>query len=117
VPQSRGSNAQKKAAEASVQKHALALGVTREKIVTPIVPFTSFTRAEDYHQKYRLQGNKQIAAELRRYYPRFEDFVDSTAAARLNGYLSGHGSKAQLATEIDNLGLSEAGKTILLARR
>jgi hypothetical protein len=39
--------------------------------------------------------------------------VDSTAVARLNGYASGHGDKDQLTREIDQLGLTEAGKKAL----
>jgi hypothetical protein len=36
--------------------------------------------------------------------------VDSTAVARLNGYVGGHGSPEQLAREIEGLGLSPEGR-------
>ena len=50
---------------------------------------------------------------MMRIYPRHQDLVDSTAAARLNGYLGGYGSKEQLAREIESLGLSaEAEKAL-----
>jgi hypothetical protein len=39
-------------------------------------------------------------------YPDFDDLVDSTAAARVNGYAGGHGTLEQLEDEIDKLGLS-----------
>jgi hypothetical protein len=38
---------------------------------------------------------------------------ESTAAARVNGYVAGGGTSAQLASEIDLLGLSEAGRARL----
>lgn len=108
---------QQRAATTSAVKHARALGIAREKIVTPIEALTSFTRAEDYHQKHDLQGQPRLATELRRYYPRMRDFVDSTAAARLNGYLARRGSKTQLLAELDALGLSARGRSLLLSLR
>ena len=50
---------------------------------------------------------------MTRAYPRHRDLVDSTAAARLNGYVGGHGSREQLLKEIDDLGLSESGRETL----
>jgi peptide-methionine (S)-S-oxide reductase len=41
-------------------------------------------------------------------------FVDSTAAARLNGYLGGYGGFAQLQSEVGSLGLSGEGEQRLL---
>jgi hypothetical protein len=40
--------------------------------------------------------------------------VNSTAAARVNGYLGGHGSLSQLQAELSGLGLSAAGAENLL---
>ncbi len=39
-------------------------------------------------------------------YPSDMDFVDSTAAARVNGYLDGYGTLQSLTEELDGLGLS-----------
>jgi hypothetical protein len=50
---------------------------------------------------------------MSRIYPLHRDFIDSTAVARLNGYAGGYGGAAQLAREIDRLGLSDAGKRVL----
>jgi peptide-methionine (S)-S-oxide reductase len=47
-------------------------------------------------------------------YPDPSDFTDSTAAARINGYLGGHGTLEQLEAEIDSYGLSPKGKERLL---
>ncbi len=76
-------------------------------IRTPIVRTFTFWPAEDYHQKYALRGDPLLAAELKAIYPNPVDFRESTAAARLNGYLAGDGSLKQLEREIDSLGLSE----------
>ena len=69
--------------------------------------------AEDYHQKYILKGNKELRKELEQIYPLHQDFVDSTAVARLNGYIGGNGNKDQLSREIEQLGLSIESKRLL----
>ena len=43
-------------------------------------------------------------------------FRESTAAARVNGYVAGDGTRVQLAREIDFLGLSENSRARLIAR-
>ena len=72
---------------------------------TKVLPLRSFTRAEDYHQKYILKRESDLMRELSRTYPNHRDIVDSTAAARLNSYVGGYGSPEQLAREIEILGL------------
>ncbi len=47
-------------------------------------------------------------------YPNVEEMVASTATARVNGYLGGHGSCDQLKSEISGFGLSESGRMKLL---
>ena len=103
-------------AEASKKKLAEQLGAA---VNTSVLPLKSFTRAEDYHQKYYLKNHAQLEGELLRIYPRHRDLVDSTAAARVNGYVGGYGTKAQLSEELGELGLSEeAEKTLVkLVRR
>ena len=85
------------------------------RLHTEIVPYSAFYLAEDYHQKYRLQGHPGLVEEYRRIYPAMEDFVASTAVARVNGYLGGHGDLATLRKELDSYGLSEAGREELLS--
>ena len=80
-----------------------------------ILPLRSFTRAEDYHQKYLLNRQSDLAKELKRIYPLKKDYVDSTAVARLNGYVGGHGSLDQLMEEIQSLGLSPSSQQSLIA--
>ncbi len=83
------------------------------KVRTEILPVRSFTLAEDYHQKYMLKRRQTLKAELARFFPRHAEFVDSTAVSRLNGYVGGYGTPAQLQREIDLLGLSAEGKRLL----
>ena len=83
---------------------------------TPILPIRSFTAAEEYHQKYLLKHQTDILREMQRIYPRHEEFVDSTAVARLNGYAGGFGTEEQLAREIGSLGLSAAVQKALEER-
>ncbi len=89
------------------------------EIFVEILPADSFYRAEDYHQKYYLQRHAELVDELRAPYPDFRDFVDSTAAARLNGYLGGSRTHDLRREDLRQLGLSAAGRRILLkeARR
>ena len=103
------------------KQHTLALASkaaieekTGRTVNTEIVPIRSFTMAEDYHQKFTLKGHKGLKKEIMRIYPRHRDLVDSTAAARLNGYVGGYGSRDQLSTEIDSLGLSDEAEQVLV---
>lgn len=102
---------QKEAALAS--KAALEKKLGRS-VSTRVLPVRSFTMAEDYHQKYLLKQNRVLMREMNRIYPQHRDLVDSTAAARLNGYASGYGSPEQLTRELPGLGLSEQGEKLLL---
>jgi peptide-methionine (S)-S-oxide reductase len=53
--------------------------------------------------------------EFKAMYPGDIDFVNSTAAARINGYIGGHGKPEDFETTIEKLGLSTAGQERLLA--
>jgi methionine-S-sulfoxide reductase len=54
-------------------------------IQTVIKPLEQFYLAEDYHQKYYLRSRSDLNAPLQRAYPGGIDWLNSTAAARLNG--------------------------------
>jgi methionine-S-sulfoxide reductase len=87
-------------------------------IYTEIVPAPTFYRAEDYHQKYMLRQSRAVMAEFSALYPDPVDFVDSTAAARVNAYLGGHLTFDELEAEIEELELSpEAQESLLEAAR
>lgn len=79
-------------------------------IMTSVEELDGFTSAEDYHQKYELQKHSSLMTELNIMYPDFWDLVDSTVAARLNGYVGGYGSREQLEEEIDSFGISDQSK-------
>jgi methionine-S-sulfoxide reductase len=102
---------QKRLALASRNKVAAAL---EGKIHTEIIRFTGFYLAEDYHQKYRLQQQGAFWREFKTIYPNMEDLVNSTAAARVNGYLDGYGSLEEIEAEVGSLGLSPEGEKNLV---
>ena len=79
----------------------------KRKIFTEILPYREFFTAEDYHQKYRLRSERDLMTEFRRtLYPAEEDFMNSTAAARINGYLDGYGTIEDLRKGLPDFGLS-----------
>jgi len=82
-------------------------------VMTEIAPLDKFYLAEDYHQKYYLRGVPGLLKELKRYYPQEIDFINSTAAARLNGFAAGYGMVVP-ELDLDKYGLSAAGKDVLL---
>ncbi len=101
---------QKRLAEGSRERVASRL---RGAVFTEIIPYTGFTLAEDYHQKHSLRQYPEFMQDLQQAYPSYREFVDSTAAARLNGYLGGEGSFEALSQELDSLGLSPTRKAVL----
>lgn len=98
--------------EQAQQSLQALMAATKAPITTQILPLTRFYLAETYHQKYRLQQSP-LMAEVATIYPNAHDWIDSTAAARLNGYLSGYGIAQTFASDINLLGLSEVGERIL----
>jgi peptide-methionine (S)-S-oxide reductase len=99
---------QERAAAASRDRLEAALG---RPVRTEILPLAAFYQAEDYHQKYRLRHVRELMDEFRAMYPAEADFIRSTAAARVNGYLDGQGTLPQLERELDSLGLSGGSAT------
>jgi peptide-methionine (S)-S-oxide reductase len=105
-------DAQKKLAEQTRDQEAAKKG---RKIVTALLPLGAFYLAEDYHQKYYLRQTPDLFREFAAYYPAAKDYMNSTAVLRVNAYLDGMGTREQLEKEIDQYGLSPAGKAKLLA--
>ncbi len=85
-----------------------------KKVHTEILPFTGFTAAEDYHQKYRLRNEQPLLNEFRAIYTDENDLMNSTAVARVNGYLGGYGTPEDLTKVLNDLGLSRKGKKTLV---
>jgi len=94
---------QARLARESKERFEATLG---RRVYTEIVPYENFTLAEDYHQKFRLRGHHDVAAEYLSIYPRLQDFVNSTAVTRVNGFLGGCGSCLQLDADLPKLGLT-----------
>lgn len=94
-------------AEASRARAEDAAG---RRVSTVVQPAGAFIDAEDYHQKYRLRSDRQLMSEFAMMYPDPEEFVDSTAAARVNGILGGYGDGDRARAIVSELGLSEEGQ-------
>ena len=86
----------------------------QQKVLTEVKAYENFYLSEERHQKYKLQRQPELLAEFSRMYPSFRDLVNSTAAARVNGYLYACKDCKKLASEIGNFGLTERGQKILL---
>ena len=74
------------------------------ELTTEVLPMKKFYVAEDYHQKYILQRNAAVMKNFSNMYPRFKDIVDSTAAARLNGFAGGYGTRELFDAEKNGYG-------------
>jgi len=95
---------QRQAAVASKERREAVSG---GELFTAIEPLQTFTPAEDYHQKYDLRRHKVLLQAYQELYPELEDFVNSTAVTRINGYVASHGSAEQARTELELFGLSD----------
>jgi peptide-methionine (S)-S-oxide reductase len=104
---------QRRAAENSKRREAARRG---RPIATDIESRWTFTPAEAYHQKYSLRADALLLGALKALYPREEEFVGSTAVARVNGYLGGNGTLEELNGEIDSFGLSPEAREHLLRK-
>lgn len=86
------------------------------KIHTEIRPYEEFYRAEDYHQKYALKQNPTFTNWIKSIYPDAQALTDSTAAARLNGFVYGYGSNEGLEAADKDLGLPNEVFALLTSR-
>ena len=99
---------------AAARSHVDTEATHGQTLYTQIEPLKRFYLAEDYHQKYRLGRVPGVVDELRQFYPRYEDYADSTVAMRINAHLGGYLSRAQLDDEIGRYGLSQTAQRELV---
>jgi len=92
---------QKRLAEETMSEHQAKVA---RPITTKILSAETFYNAEDYHQKYLLRRNSRIFNSLNLTDPQV---ITSHVAARLNGYVNGHGRMADLLNEIGSWKLNE----------
>ena len=85
-----------------------------QEIYVEVLPLDHFYLAEDYHQKYYLKNSPMLYSDFRSFYNSESALTDSTAAARINGYLGGNGTQDLLNKELKSYGLSERGENTLL---
>ena len=83
------------------------------EIQTFIKELNEFYLAEDYHQKFRLQQSSKFKNHYLAIMSR-EEFIDSPAVTKANGYISGNGIRGNIIKNIGELGLSETLQRELL---
>ncbi len=72
---------QRKAGREAMNNEELGKGM---KLDTALEPAGEFWLAEDYHQKYLLRRNPEELTKWQTIYPKFEDFLASTAVTKAN---------------------------------
>lgn len=83
-------------------------------IQTEIQAYSKYYLAEDYQQKYYLKRFEKATAAIQSLFPNHKAFVNSTIAARLNGFVKGFGKMNNLKEEIENWDLYKEEKQVLL---
>jgi peptide-methionine (S)-S-oxide reductase len=104
--------AERQAAESAIERVRSSVG----NVFTAVEQFTAFHSAEDYHQKYGVRRYPDLTREFMGVYSSDSGFRDSTAVARVNGWLSGCGSAEQIERELPRTGLSDAAQSSVRSR-
>lgn len=81
---------------------------------TEIAPYSCFFPAEDRHQKYYLKRYPDAIDRLSSLYPRHEDLINATLAARLNGLAKGFTSLERIKDEINQWRLDPVERSRLI---
>jgi len=107
-----GSAVHRQVAERARQDVASRLGGS---VATEVEDLDAFHRAEPYHQKYELRSTPVVGAEVEDRCG--DDLVDSTVAARLNGFVAGHGDDDRCRSLLADLALPPAAVDEVRRRR
>lgn len=99
-------------AEASAQRIAAKYGAPVATALRLNVPFHG---AEGYHQKWRLRRHTALWQEVQSHYVDEDALLASTAAAKLNGYVSGGAPRAQVERDLALMELSSEAHAGLIA--
>jgi peptide-methionine (S)-S-oxide reductase len=109
--------AQAQVARASAAAQVKARG---KKLTTLVAEAPRFWIAEDYHQKYNARRHGGLLSAVLGAKHTEKALRESTAVARINGWVAGHGSKEQILSESKALGFSAAARkelALALGRR
>lgn len=87
-----------------------------ESIETEVKSYDQFTLAEARHQKYYLQRYPRVLEQLADWFPDTNALIDSTVAARLNGFVKGFGNRDAVLEEIATWPISEIYQQELITR-
>jgi peptide-methionine (S)-S-oxide reductase len=96
------------------QSRDLVSQTKNRPVYTAIEKSGDYYPAEDYHQKYYLRRMGELIREFQQMYPDDDQFVASTSAARINGYLGCNSKPEDLQKEIGLLGLSPTAQEHLV---
>ncbi len=96
---------QRVTAQQSLIRAAQKRRIPQETVKTKILPFTQFSYAENYHQKYVLKH--PVRQFLEETYPNTKSFADSTVAMKLTVFLRSDQPQNQqeFLRELPNYGL------------
>jgi hypothetical protein len=75
------------------------------EVKTRVAELDVFYPAEAYHQKHSMRFQRAFIEEFNERDPTGMWFLDSTAAARINGYVAGYGTCEQVEREVRGFGL------------
>lgn len=107
-------NNQKQQELAVKMKEKLEAASGRE-IKTEIKELKKFYLAEDYHQKFRLQQQRAFKENYLNKLS-MEEFINSPAVTKVNGYLTGNGKRTNIIENLGRLGLTEKLQKRLLEK-
>ncbi|ELT87993.1 hypothetical protein CAPTEDRAFT_154067 [Capitella teleta] len=96
---------QRALAEETKEEHQRQIG---RPVSTVIQQVNAFYDAEDYHQKYLLRCHRDL---MKIFQIDSSNILTSTLAARLNGFVGGHGSVAEF--EKDSLDLNAEQRNVI----